>query len=73
VLDPLPPLIVIIWVTIRLFITKRDIESFSDWVPVRIFSFTDAGTYEYRLTLGRQAARLVSIAEELPRGLEGKP
>jgi hypothetical protein len=47
--------------------------SFSDWVPVRIFSFTDAGTYEFRLTLGRQAARLVGMAEELPKELEGKP
>jgi hypothetical protein len=46
--------------------------SFSDWVPVRVNSFSDAGTYEQRITLGRGPARLGTLTDELIKELEGQ-
>jgi hypothetical protein len=46
--------------------------SFSDWVPINVYAFTDSGTYEYRFTLRREGARLCTVSDELVRGLEGK-
>ena len=45
--------------------------SFSDWVPIKVYAFTDTGTYEPRVTLGREAARLCTISDELVSRLEG--
>jgi hypothetical protein len=46
--------------------------SYSDWVPIKVYAFSDAGTYEHRVTVGREAARLCTLTEELVKGLEGK-
>ncbi|MEI6103992.1 MAG: SAVED domain-containing protein [Methanothrix sp.] len=46
--------------------------SFSDWVPIRVYAFTDTGTYQHRVTVGREAARLCTMTDELVKGLEGK-
>lgn len=46
--------------------------SYSDWVPIKVYAFSDAGTYEQRVTLGRETARLCTLTDELVRGLEGK-
>ena len=46
--------------------------SFSDWVPVRVYAFSDAGTYEQRIMLGREPARLGTLTDELIKELEGK-
>ena len=46
--------------------------SYSDWVPIKVYAFSDAGTYEHRITVGREAARLCTLTDELVKGLEGK-
>lgn len=44
--------------------------SFSDWVPIKVYAFTDTGTYEQRITLRRETAKSLTMGDELGRELE---